>query len=402
MARVKRYMVRGFLFLALTFILIQFVPYGWHHTNPPLRDAPAWPSDDVEQLARRACYDCHSHETNWPWYASVAPMSWVVTADVEKGRARLNFSDWARSSKPAHDRLKAMILGRHMPPRMYVRAHPEAELTDSDRDRLADVLERLSDENEGRRRRRGGERPAAETDESETGRRRGGRDRERIETKTETRAAPPSVGDSPPVAPKNGTPENSENPPPAKTSAPAAAAFEQETPLRQTPGSSKTDADAAADRVASVPMPPTGSPRGGEATSLDQSSAAVPHAFVRAVDPEELEGGDADPEEGEEADRGAEEGGSGRGRGRRRGGRGEETRGANELRTAETPLNAEIREPRVVEPPHFVGPLPPPVPAPTPRIVEQRTAPRPVEEESGRGRGRGRNRGGRGGGGRDH
>ena len=56
-------------------LLIQLVPYGRNHANPPVRQEPAWDSPQTRELAVRACYDCHSNQTAWPWYTNVAPIS---------------------------------------------------------------------------------------------------------------------------------------------------------------------------------------------------------------------------------------------------------------------------------------------------------------------------------------
>ena len=81
-------------FVAVAVVLgaaIQFVPVA--RTNPPVTgDIPAPP--EIKTLLRNACYDCHSHETVWPWYSRVAPVSWLVAHDVEEGREHLNFSAW--------------------------------------------------------------------------------------------------------------------------------------------------------------------------------------------------------------------------------------------------------------------------------------------------------------------
>ena len=76
---------------ALVLLSIQFVPIA--RTNPPIEADLAAPAE-IKDILRRACYDCHSHETKWPWYSRVAPLSWWVAAHVEKGRADLNFSHW--------------------------------------------------------------------------------------------------------------------------------------------------------------------------------------------------------------------------------------------------------------------------------------------------------------------
>jgi hypothetical protein len=79
------------------FIAIQFIPVN--RTNPPVVQEPNWNSPQTRALAERACFDCHSNETRWPWYSKVAPVSWMVAHDVEEGRAALNLSEWG--SRPA-------------------------------------------------------------------------------------------------------------------------------------------------------------------------------------------------------------------------------------------------------------------------------------------------------------
>ena len=75
-------------------LLIQLIPYGHNHTNPPVVKEFNWTTPAAKEIAQRACYDCHSNETKWLWYSSIAPMSWLVARDVDEGRAVFNFSDW--------------------------------------------------------------------------------------------------------------------------------------------------------------------------------------------------------------------------------------------------------------------------------------------------------------------
>ena len=79
--------------LLILLIVVQFVPRGAGRDNPPSAAVISGPPEVVEIL-RRACFDCHSNETRWPLYSYVAPMSWLVTADVAGARSRLSFSDW--------------------------------------------------------------------------------------------------------------------------------------------------------------------------------------------------------------------------------------------------------------------------------------------------------------------
>ncbi|NVB82954.1 MAG: cytochrome C, partial [Kofleriaceae bacterium] len=78
--------VKTLAFFVGMFGVMQLVPYGRARSNPPVASEPAWDSPRTRELAVRACFDCHSNETKWPWYARVAPMSWVLERDVEIGR----------------------------------------------------------------------------------------------------------------------------------------------------------------------------------------------------------------------------------------------------------------------------------------------------------------------------
>jgi hypothetical protein len=115
---------------------IQLVPYGRHHVNPPALSEPLWDSPSTRALAKQACFDCHSNETRWPFYARVAPASWLIQHDVNEGRSVLNFSEWQRPQKDATKAVEELV-EREMPPTMYLLMHAHARLNDADRDRLA-------------------------------------------------------------------------------------------------------------------------------------------------------------------------------------------------------------------------------------------------------------------------
>src|SRR5205085_3447155 len=76
------------------FGLMQLIPTGVSYGNPPVAAEPNWDSPQTRSLAQRACFDCHSNETVWPWYSKIAPVKWLVAKDVADGRRKLNFSDW--------------------------------------------------------------------------------------------------------------------------------------------------------------------------------------------------------------------------------------------------------------------------------------------------------------------
>ena len=111
-------------------LLIQLVPYGRDHDNPPVVAEPAWDSPQTRELAVRACYDCHSNETEWPWYSNVAPVSWLVQRDVDEGREELDFSEWNLSQEG--DESAETVREGSMPPSQYLLTHPEARLTDAE------------------------------------------------------------------------------------------------------------------------------------------------------------------------------------------------------------------------------------------------------------------------------
>ena len=116
-------------------IAIQLVPYGRDHENPPVVREPAWDQTRTRELFFRSCQDCHSNQTDWPWYSSVAPVSWLVQHDVDEGRSHFNVSEWGRD-KNHGDEAAELVRQGEMPPWFYLPAHPEARLSDAERDEL--------------------------------------------------------------------------------------------------------------------------------------------------------------------------------------------------------------------------------------------------------------------------
>lgn len=127
--------------LPVLFLAIQVIPYGRNHTNPPVVVEPQWADPETRALARRACFDCHSNETIWPWYSNIAPVSWLVQRDVEEGREKLNFSEWNRRYEET-DEMGEVVLEGEMPPPVFLITHPEARLTSEERQALAEGLDR--------------------------------------------------------------------------------------------------------------------------------------------------------------------------------------------------------------------------------------------------------------------
>lgn len=128
--------------IAVSFVLagiiaIQFIPV--EKSNPRATGDIKMP-EEVHSIIKRACYDCHSFETKWPWYSKIAPISMLIAKDVNKGREYLNFSIWEDLSEEGKQNLKNVIWEKisndEMPLLQYRIAHSEAKLTDRDKETI--------------------------------------------------------------------------------------------------------------------------------------------------------------------------------------------------------------------------------------------------------------------------
>ena len=112
--------------------LLNFLP-PFSKSNPPVTNTVSWDSARTEQLMRDTCMDCHSNETVWPWYSYVAPVSLLVAHDVNDGREQLNISTGHRIN--VREMVEVIEKGE-MPPAVYLPTHPEARLSDSEKQEL--------------------------------------------------------------------------------------------------------------------------------------------------------------------------------------------------------------------------------------------------------------------------
>jgi hypothetical protein len=158
----QRAMVLAPIVVAVALVLvIQLVPYGRAHANPPVTGEPAWATPRTRELMVRACFDCHSNEVEWPWYSRIAPISWIVTDHVDEGRAAVNYSQWdTGGGDEAHETIETIAEGE-MPPGYYTLfgLHGDAKLTEAERAELIAGLQAtpgMGEGGEGRRRERGG------------------------------------------------------------------------------------------------------------------------------------------------------------------------------------------------------------------------------------------------------
>ena len=138
---IKKYLTKGFIVKGILaafglFLLIQIIPGGRNHTNPPVLNEMSWDSPETHALVKRACFDCHSNETNWPWYSNVAPMSWMLQMDVTRARSNMNFSEWDVSNGISAELIEKKIKNNEMPKARYLMLHPEAQLTQAEKEQL--------------------------------------------------------------------------------------------------------------------------------------------------------------------------------------------------------------------------------------------------------------------------
>jgi len=124
------------LFIISIFIIIQFIPYGKNHQNPKIVQEVNWNNKYTKQLFTKACAACHSNNTVWPWYSNIAPVSWLVSHDVDEGREHFNVSMWNAQSKNKGDDAAEELEEGEMPMAIYTLMHPESKLTTKEKEDL--------------------------------------------------------------------------------------------------------------------------------------------------------------------------------------------------------------------------------------------------------------------------
>ena len=122
------------------FLLIQLIPFGHNRTNPPVVSEPNWSSPQARTLVKEHCFQCHSNETNWTWYANIAPGSWLIAMDVIEGRREFNLSDWKNNPGELDEIVEAIQEGE-MPPIQYWMFHPKSKMNDQQKQELINALQ---------------------------------------------------------------------------------------------------------------------------------------------------------------------------------------------------------------------------------------------------------------------
>ncbi len=126
--------------MIVLFGLIQLIPYGKAHKNLAVEGIVKWDNPETKALFQRACADCHSHTTKWPSYSRIAPVSWLVTHDVEEGREKFNISMWGVQKRNKGEDAAEELEENEMPPAIYTLMHPEARLGEHDKQKLISGL----------------------------------------------------------------------------------------------------------------------------------------------------------------------------------------------------------------------------------------------------------------------
>ncbi|MCF6205647.1 MAG: heme-binding domain-containing protein [Sulfurovum sp.] len=135
-------MKKIFFALIALLVLIQFIPYGKDHTNPPVISEPKWDTPQTREIFMRACGDCHSNETKWPWYSKIAPISWGVYHHVVEGREHFNVSAWGAQEKNEGDDAAEEVEEGEMPLTSYLLIHKEAKLNRDEKENFIEGLKR--------------------------------------------------------------------------------------------------------------------------------------------------------------------------------------------------------------------------------------------------------------------
>ena len=129
----KKWLKRIGVALIVVLVGIQLVPVN--RTNPAITREVKWDAPTTRELAQRACFDCHSNETTWPWYGYIAPVSWRLADHINEGRGVLNFSTWDQPNTDL-DEVVENIEENEMPLSDFLLMHPEAKLTAAEKTTL--------------------------------------------------------------------------------------------------------------------------------------------------------------------------------------------------------------------------------------------------------------------------
>lgn len=141
------------IIIIVAFVLIQFFPIDKSNpVTPPemdflkIKNTP----EKTAALIKNACYDCHSNEAKYPWYANIQPVGWFLADHIKEGRKELNFSTFATYDKKRQakklDEAVEIIEKNEMPLDSYVIMHEEAKLTAAEKKELIDYFKLMEND----------------------------------------------------------------------------------------------------------------------------------------------------------------------------------------------------------------------------------------------------------------
>ena len=138
------------IFIVVIFILLQFFPVQKPEVvvdNPNDFILNTSVPKDISAKLKAACYDCHSNESSFPWYANIAPSKWFVFKHINEGRKELNFSNWNTfnidDKAEILDDISTVLLDGEMPLKGYTLLHSEAKLTEEEKETIINWTDEL-------------------------------------------------------------------------------------------------------------------------------------------------------------------------------------------------------------------------------------------------------------------
>lgn len=128
-------------------VVIQFIPHEMSTAEVNPVEEFSSDNEELTNILQTACYDCHSNETTYPWYASIAPVNYWLDGHVEHGREHLNFSEWntypIADQRHAAKEIVEVVEKKEMPMLFYWLIHWDAKLTDAERKVIVDHFNEL-------------------------------------------------------------------------------------------------------------------------------------------------------------------------------------------------------------------------------------------------------------------
>lgn len=149
----RKFWLYFFGIIVVLFVVIQFIPITMpkaEKENPNDLLANVKMPEHVASMFRESCYDCHSNETKFPWYAHIAPSSWLLSRDIREARQRVNFSNWEKLSKIQQiamlSNVAIEVKNGDMPFWAYPIMHPKARMSKVDRKEMIDWVRKYQDD----------------------------------------------------------------------------------------------------------------------------------------------------------------------------------------------------------------------------------------------------------------